>query len=176
MDVKSSFLHGDLFEEILWIKPFALWYILVFFVNWRSICMVWSKLPELGYEKIDHLFLNMGSKVVSLIIVFMYCTHVHGDTLIVVVYVNDLVITGNNIWYNPWIEETTCWTFEMINIGLLHFFLVLQVLPLSHDVFLSQTKYVWDLFKHFKMDDYNPYATDFQLGVKLIKEHEVFTS
>jgi hypothetical protein len=44
-------------------------------------------------------------------------------------------------------------TFDMTDLGLLHYFLGLQVLPLSDGLFLSQSKYVMDLLNCFKMDD-----------------------
>jgi len=53
-----------------------------------------------------------------------------------------------------------------------HFFLGLQVSPLSDGLFISQSKYVLDLLKHFKMDNCKAYATPFQLGIKLTKDCE----
>ena len=60
----------------------------------------------------------------------------------------------------------------MIDLGILHFFPGLQVLPLSDGLFVSQSKYVMDLLKRFKMDDYKSSATPYQSGVKLMKDYE----
>ena len=57
----------------------------------------------------------------------------------------------------------------MIDLGILHFFLGLQVLPLLNGHFLSQSKYVLDLLNHFKTDEYNSCVTPFQSGVMLTK-------
>ena len=60
----------------------------------------------------------------------------------------------------------------MTDLGILHFILGLQVLPLSDGLFFSQSKYVLDLLKCFKMYNYKACATPFQLGVKLTKDCE----
>jgi hypothetical protein len=57
----------------------------------------------------------------------------------------------------------------MVNIGILHYFLGLQVLPLYDGLFTSKSKYVMDILTHFKMENNNPCATPFQYGVKLSK-------
>jgi hypothetical protein len=57
----------------------------------------------------------------------------------------------------------------MTNLGILHYFLGLQVLPLSDGFFISQSKYVVDLLTHFKMADCKPRITLFQSEVKLSK-------
>ena len=60
----------------------------------------------------------------------------------------------------------------MIDLGILHFFLGLQVLPLSDAFFISSSKYVFDLLKRFKIDDYKACSIPFQSSVKLTKDCE----
>lgn len=60
----------------------------------------------------------------------------------------------------------------MIDLGILHFSLCIQVLPLSDGICISQTKYVLDLLKCFKMDDCKACVTPFQSGVTLTKDCE----
>jgi hypothetical protein len=89
--------------------------------------------------------------------------------LIVVVYVDDLVITGNNTDLILRLKKQLVDSFDMIDLGTLHYFLGLQVLPLCDGFFISQSKYVMDLLTRFKMADCKPCATPFQSGVKLTK-------
>jgi hypothetical protein len=58
----------------------------------------------------------------------------------------------------------------MIDLGLLHLFLGIQVLQMDDGIFISQPKYVLNLLQKFKMEDYKPCATPYQSGVKLTKE------
>jgi hypothetical protein len=120
--------------------------------------------PRAWYAKIDHFFLNLGFKHCESDH-SLYVLHDNGDTLIVVVYVDDLVITGNNLDLLLRLKRQLVDTFDMTDLGLLHYFLGLQVLPLSDGLFLSQSKYVLDLLNHFKMDDCKPCATLFSLGL-----------
>ena len=95
--------------------------------------------------------------------------HVHGDTLIVALYVHDLVIFGNNSNLILGLEKIFTKTFEMNDLGLLHFFLGIQVFEVIDGTFLSKPIYVVYLLKSFKMENYKPYYTLFHLRVKLTK-------
>jgi hypothetical protein len=89
--------------------------------------------------------------------------------LIIVVYVDDLVITRNNIDIILRLNKQLDDSFDMPNLGILHYFLGLPVLPFSNGIFISQSKCVMDILTCFKMENCNPYATYFQYGVKLRK-------
>ena len=52
--------------------------------------------PHACYEKIDHFFINLGFKHCEYDH-SIYILHVHGDNLIMELYFDDLVITGNNV-------------------------------------------------------------------------------
>jgi hypothetical protein len=81
--------------------------------------------------------------------------------LIVFVYVDDLLITGNNNDLILRVKKQLVDSFDMKTLGTLHYFLGLQVLPLCDGFFISQSKYVIDLFTHFKMAYYKPSTTPF---------------
>ena len=81
--------------------------------------------------------------------------------MIVTIYVDDIVMVGNNLDLILGLKRQLAATFEMIGLGILHLFLGLQVLPFPDGIFISQYKYDLDLLKHFKMDDCKPCATPF---------------
>ena len=62
----------------------------------------------------------------------------------------------------------------MIDIDILHFFLGLQVLPLSYGLFISHSKYVMDLLKCFTMGNLKDCVTPYMLCVRLTKDYESF--
>jgi len=103
---------------------------------------------ELGsstwYAKIDSLFLRIGFKQCEYDH-SLYVSHSNGDTMIIFVYVDDLIIIGNNNSFIFRLKKKLIDSFDMTDIGTLHYFLGLQVLPLSDDFFISQSKYVMDL-------------------------------
>lgn len=120
---------------------------------------------------VDRFFVNLG---------FNHCEfdhrtyvlHVHGDTLIVVVYVVDLILTGNkpNIIFT--LKSQLATTFEMTYLSIQHFFLGLQVSPFSDGPFISQSKYVLDLLKHFKMANCKACVMPFQSSLKLTRYYQ----
>ena len=62
-------------------------------------------------------------------------------------YVDDLVINGNNFDLILGMKKQLADTFEMTNLGLLHFFLGIQILQMNDGIFISQPKYDLDLLK-----------------------------
>jgi hypothetical protein len=88
--------------------------------------------------------------------------------LIVVVYVDDLVIIGNNNDLILRLKKQLDDSFDIIDLSTLYYFLGLQVLPLCDGFFISQYKYVIDLLTCFKMVDLNPCATPFLLNLMLL--------
>jgi hypothetical protein len=119
--------------------------------------------PRAWYAKIDHFFLNLGFKRCESYH-NIYVLHDNGNTLIFVVYVDDLVIIGNNLDLLLKLKRQLVDTFDMIDLGLLHYFLGLQVLPLFHGLFLSESKYALDLLHRLNMTDYKLCTTPFQFG------------
>jgi hypothetical protein len=92
--------------------------------------------------------------------------------LIFFVYVDDLLITRNNNDLILRLKKQLVDSFDMTDLGTLHYFLGLQVLPLCDGFFISQSKYVMDLLTCFNMVDCKPCATPFQSGVKLTKTYQ----
>jgi hypothetical protein len=99
----------------------------------------------------------------------MYVLYSNEDTLIVSVYVDDLIITINNNDLILILKKQLANSFDMTDLDTLYYFLGLQVLPLCDVFFISQSKYVMDLLTHFKMADCKLCATPFQYVVKLTK-------
>ena len=55
----------------------------------------------------------------------------------------------------------------MTDLGLLHYFLGIEITQSTSRIFLSQPKYAFDLLSRFHMSDCKPAPTPFLLGVKL---------
>ena len=58
----------------------------------------------------------------------------------------------------------------MTDLGLLHYFLSLQIWHMADGMFLSQPKYATYMLAHFHMSDCKSTSTPFQSGVKLTVE------
>jgi len=122
--------------------------------------------PRAWYEKMDSFLISSG---------FDRChsdptvyTQKHGtDLLILVLYVDDLILTGSSSSMIQSIQQALMGQFEMTDLGLLHYFLGLQVLQSSEGISIFQQKYALDLLQRFGMVDCKPAPTPFQSGVTL---------
>ncbi|XP_027774298.1 uncharacterized protein LOC114077999 [Solanum pennellii] len=62
--------------------------------------------------------------------------------------------------------------FEMSDLGFMKYFLGLEVLQFSDEIFICHHKYISDYLKRFKMQDCKPVSTPISTGVKLGKYEE----
>ena len=60
--------------------------------------------------------------------------------------------------------------FEMSLLGELSFFLGLQIRQRNQGIFISQTKYIRELLKRFRMEDCKQVITPMQTSCKLSKD------
>jgi hypothetical protein len=61
------------------------------------------------------------------------------------VYVDDIVITGDDVEEIKWLKEKLGKAFEIKDLGLLRYFLGIEIARSSKGIVLSQRKYVLDL-------------------------------
>jgi hypothetical protein len=167
MDVKSAFLHGDLQEEIYMEQPPG------YVQNDSSlVCRLKKSLyglkqaPRAWYAKMDSFLIATGfSRCHS--DPNVYTKKVGSHLIILVLYVDDLILTGSDSKLLNHVKTSLKKKFEMTDLGFLHYFLGLQVLQTNEGIFLSQSKYACDLLRHFHMDDCKPSPSPFQSGVNL---------
>ena len=86
---------------------------------------------------------------------------------LVILYVDDLVLTGGNADHIAATKAALTLTFEMTDLGLLHFFLGLEVLQTQRGMFISQRRYVSELLEAFGMEDARPISSPMDPNAKL---------
>ncbi|KAM1556532.1 hypothetical protein TB2_040114 [Malus domestica] len=62
--------------------------------------------------------------------------------------------------------------FEMTDIGLMAYYLGIEVKQNEEGIFISQESYTKEILKKFKMDDCKPISTPVECGVKLTKHDQ----
>jgi hypothetical protein len=167
MDVKYSFLHGDLHKEIYMEQPLG------FIKNDSSLVFHLKKslyglkqAPHAWYSKMDSFLLD---------IIFsrchsdnnVYTNRVNGHLIILVLYVDDLILTGSDPKLISHVNYSLKEKFDMTDLGYLHYFLSLQVLQSKEHISFSQSKCSYYLLRRFHMEDSKPAPYPFQSGVKL---------
>eukprot|EP00253_Pinus_taeda_P023814 PITA_23814 len=91
----------------------------------------------------------------------------HDSLIILVLYVDDLLITDSSAPAIATIKRNLHDRFLMTNMSPLHFFLGLEISEDATGIKLSQAKYAWDLPERFHMTDCKPTPIPFLSGVRL---------
>jgi hypothetical protein len=171
MDVKSTFLNGDLEEEVYMEQPegFSLKN------NPNYVCKMKTDLyglkhaPRSWYYRLDKFLQDKGFKK-GTVDSNLYIKTESDDLLVVLIYVDDIIFCCNNDSFVQWFSKSMKTEFEMSMIEKLSYFLGLQVKQSSARIFISQEKYLKEMLKKFQMEDSSPISTLMVVGCKLIKD------
>ena len=113
--------------------------------------------PQAWYSRIESYLLSMGFYK-SEADLNLYFIMVRDDPLILMLYVDDLFITGGEIPIAACKKDLAS-KYEMTGIGLMHYFLGLEVWQEPRHIFLGQGKYVVDILRRFRMKDCRSMST-----------------
>lgn len=114
--------------------------------------------PRAWYDKLLNVLVSHDFKP-SLADFSLFVQKYGSRITIILVYVDEIMITGNSREYiDQFILQLQSY-FPIKDLGELHFFLGLQVKRNSHQLFLSQTKYALDLLEKFNMTGAKPCIT-----------------
>jgi len=89
------------------------------------------------------------------------------DFIIIYLYVDDIIYTSSSIFLVNEFKSQMINEFEMLDMCLLHYFLVLEVYQTEDGIFISQRKYASDLLNKFDMSNCKPVTTPMNLNEKL---------
>ena len=103
--------------------------------------------PRAWYSKIDSYLLSMAFQKSEADPNF-YFIMVEDDLLILLLYVDDLFITGEENLIAA-CQRDLASEFEMIDLGLMHYYLGMEVWEEDGHVFLGQEKYAANVLKIF---------------------------
>jgi hypothetical protein len=156
MDVKTTFLHGDLEEEIYMKQPEG------FVVKGKKelVCKMKKSLyglkqsPRMWYQKFDTYMLGLGftrSKE-------DHCVYFKliGDHLIyLVLYVDDMLLIGNNKEIIQDVKTQLSSKFDMKDLGAANFILGMEIKRdrKNKKLWLNQRKYVETILQRFNMQE-----------------------
>ena len=168
MDVKSAFLNGFLEEEVYIEQPTG--YEVKGHENkvlkLNKALYGLKQAPRAWNTRIDKYFQENN---------FMKCPHEHalytkmekGDILLVCLYVDDLIFTGTNPRMFEEFKKAMAREFEMTDMGLMSYYLGIEVKQNKNGIFISQEGYAKEVLKRFNMANCKPISTPVECGVKL---------
>jgi hypothetical protein len=168
MDVKSAFLNGELREEVYVQQPpgFVAAGHEEKVLKLKKALYGLRQAPRAWNVRLDSSLQNMG---------FIRCisehgmyTRGHGEAQVVVgVYVDDLIITGANAGVIEAFKEEMKQTFSMSDLGLLSFYLGIEVKQRGNSISLCQAAYARKLLEKAGLENCNPCSTPMEVRLRL---------
>ncbi|XP_020417302.1 uncharacterized protein LOC109948529 [Prunus persica] len=89
----------------------------------------------------------------------LFIKHRAGKVTLLIIYVDDMIVTGDDTIEIEGLQKHLASEFEMKDLGSLKYFLGVEVTRSKHGLFLSQRKYVMDLLADIGMLDCKPADT-----------------
>ncbi|KAH9686754.1 Disease resistance protein [Citrus sinensis] len=141
IDINNAFLNGHLTEEA----------------------------PRAWFDRLKLVLTTQWGFTNSISDTSLFFKRTQGHLLLILVYVNDIIITGSNSQLVQQIIINFQSAFALKDLGALNYFLGVQVLYNKSSIHLSQSKYITDLLDRVQMQDSTPCSTPVVSGVSLTK-------
>lgn len=185
MDVTNAFLHGDLHETVYMKLPQGYTgmgsritvnqVISQCHSSPNLVCKLLKSLyglkqsPRLWFTKLSQKLLELGFKQSKTD--YSLFTSIVGNTItLVLVYVDDLLISGNSQSEISKIKMLLSNSFHMKDLGDVRYFLGLEIDKTNAGYFISQKKYTIDLLQEFGMLNATPVRVPMDIHLKLCPE------
>ena len=170
LDVLTAFLNGILAEEVYMHQPPG-------FIQKGAehlVCRLHKSLyglrqsPRAWYAKL-HTALLAWKLLQSHADPNLYFVHIHNHTIALLVYVDDILITGSDIHLITQLKGHLQRTFKTNDLGSLHRYLGVQFDKVPTGLHMHQTEYALSILSLFNMDTCKPAYTPLPEGLVLSK-------
>jgi hypothetical protein len=168
LDVSNAFLHGVLHEEVYMEQPQG-------FIDPNFPDQVWKlhksiygmkQAPRAWFTRLSHALLNLGFHS-SQVDHSLFTFHIGSVHIFLLVYVDDIILTGNHEGTMHWLVTKLQVDFAMKDLGPIGYFLGIQATRDSGGLHLRQTKYILDLLNCAHMAECKPYRAPCTVGSKM---------
>jgi len=171
LDVKNAFLHGDLQEEVYMELPpgFSKPKINGKVCRLKKYLYGLKQSPRAWFDRFRRALCGMGYKQCNGDHTVFY-RHSGRRIALLAVYVDDIIITGDDEVEIKRMKENLSKEFEVKDLGQLKYFLGIEVARSPKGIVLSQRKYVLDLLNETGMLGCRPASTPMDPNHKLCAE------
>jgi hypothetical protein len=171
MDVKNAFLHGDLQEEIyMHIPPgFSTVQTEGKLLKLRRSLYGLKQSPRAWFDRFRKAMLKLGFRQSNADHTLFY-KRCAGKLTILIVYVDDIVITGDDSQGIEKVKQHLKNEFEVKDLGEMRYFLGIEVSRSPRGIYLSQRKYVLDLLSETGMSGCRAALTPIEQNHRLTSE------
>ncbi|KAJ3698372.1 hypothetical protein LUZ61_002077 [Rhynchospora tenuis] len=170
LDVNNAFLHGELQETVYMQQPPGF----VDELRPNHVCHLKKALyglkqaPRAWFQKL-RTFLVANHFKPSQADCSLFIYNNQGTIIYILVYVDDIIITGNDSQAIAALMKTLDSNFSIKDLGTLNFFLGIDVRPYKNGILLSQTRYLQNILEKAAMIGAKPCKTPMQSGQQLSK-------
>ncbi|KAJ9551549.1 LOW QUALITY PROTEIN: hypothetical protein OSB04_015594 [Centaurea solstitialis] len=164
MDVKNAFLNGDLSEEVYMTPPPGVSLTSGHVCRLRKALYGLKQAPRAWFEKFSTTVLSFGFLPYDS---GLFTRHTEAGSIMLLLYVDDMIITGNDSTGIASLKQSLSSTFEMKDLGKLHYFLGLEVLSDTSGTYLCQAKYISDLLSKAGLSDTKVASTPLEHNLHL---------
>ena len=172
MDVKTTFLNGDLDEEIYMEQPEG------FIVpgQEKKVCWLVKSLyglkqePMQRHDKFDSVMMTNGFKI-NKCDKCVYVKNTERGFVIICLYVHDILIMGSNNEIIKTTKEMFNNKFDMKDLGVVDVIFGIKISKTSYGLILSQSHYIEKILKKFKQNDSSPMRTHVDVNLHLSKNN-----
>ncbi|RVX01253.1 Retrovirus-related Pol polyprotein from transposon RE1 [Vitis vinifera] len=175
LDIKNAFLNGDLEEEVYMEIPPGFEESMAK----NQVCKLQKSLyglkqsPRAWFDRFTKAVLKLGSKQGQADhTLFVKKSHA-GKLAILIVYVDDIILSGNDMGELQNLKKYLSEEFEVKDLGNLKYFLGMEVARSRKGIVVSQRKYILDLLKETGMLGCKPIDTPMDSQKKLGIEKKV---
>ena len=170
LDIKNVFLHGDLAEEVYMKQPPG------FVAQGQSglVCRLHrspyglKQSPRAWFDRFSSVVQEFGMLRSTVDHSVFYHRNSSGQCIYLVVYVDDIFITGSDQDGIQKLKQHLFTHFQTKDLGKLKYFLGIEIAQSSSGVVLSQRKYALDILEETGMLYCKPVDTPMDPNVKLV--------
>jgi len=172
LDVNNAFLHGDLNEEVYMDLPPG-----ISSTNPKQVCKLHKSLYGLKqasrqwYDKLSTFLISHQFKQAN-VDHSLFIKTVGSNFTALLVYVDDIILTGNDIEEINRITSMLVQCFKIKNLGDLTYFLSIEVARSSKGIYLCQRKYALDLLHEAGMLASAPVSTPMNFSKRITTTDE----
>lgn len=159
LDINNAFLYGTLDADVYMSLPPG-----YYTDNKTKVCKLVKSLyglkqaPRKWNEKLTSCLLNFGF-VQSLSDYSLYVKQKGNSFVALLVYVDDIILTGNDLKELNFVKEFVKSQFRIKDLGMLKYFLGIEILSVGNGICMSQRKYCLELLFEFGMLGCKPLTT-----------------
>lgn len=170
LDINNAFLYGNLDEDVYMTLPQG-----YFTKNDTRVCKLLKSLyglkqaPRKWNERLCSSLFDFGFQQ-SVNDYSLFVKSKTDSIVVLLVYVDDIILTGNSIEEINKVKEFLKCQFLIKDLGKLKFFLGVEVIDIEHGVCLSQRKYCLELLHEFGMLACKPVRTPLDTNAVIKKD------